>query len=430
MPFTVTMPKLSPTMEKGVIVKWHKKEGEYVESGDLLIEISTDKATVEHEALDPGWLKKIVRKEGDEANVNDPLAIFTEEKDQSIENYEYQSVQTKQEKVEEKEASEGEVPSPKKQKETVGLQQPAFVPEAPLEEYQFAFPREQIQDRIKASPLARKIAEEKGLDLTSVKGTGPGGRVVEKDLSKAQTLGPAQFNRKEIPTIPPGTFKEEPLSQIRKVVAERLQSSKTFIPHFYVHQTVDASGLVQLYQQLKELGIKVTYNDLVVRACALALREFPEVNSGYNSVNQTFIRYQTVDISVAVDTPEGLITPIIRHADYKNLAEISAETKELALRARAGSLKLHEFKGGSFSVSNLGMFGVSSFEAVINPPQAAICAVGGIEETPVVKDGSIIPGKTLKLSFSFDHRVIDGALGAKFVKAVQRLIEQPITLAI
>ncbi len=432
MPFTLTMPKLSPTMERGVIAKWHKKEGEFVEAGELLIEINTDKATVEHDALDAGWVRKILLKEGQEAVVNQPLAIFTEEKDESIEDYTYEDESSPKEEDEKEESAsdEKQTATSKKQEETPGLRQPDFVPEEPLTDYQFAFPREQMQDRVKASPLARKIAKEKGLDLTSVKGTGPGGRVVENDLAKAQSLGAAQFSRNEIPTTPPGTFKEEPLSPIRKVVATRLQSSKTFIPHFYVHQTVDASGLVQIHQQLKEFGVKVTYNDLVVRACALALREFPEVNTGFNTVNQTFIRFQTIDISVAVDTPQGLITPILRHADYKNLSEISAETKELALRAREGRLKLHEFKGGSFSVSNLGMFGVSSFEAVINPPQGAICAVGGIEEAPVVKDGSVVPGKTMKLSFSYDHRVIDGALGAKFAKAVQRFLEQPITLTI
>jgi len=288
-----------------------------------------------------------------------------------------------------------------------------------------------IEKRIKASPIAKKLAREKGLDLTSVKGTGPGGRIMKRDLERAQPLGVVGFGqRREFPTLKPGTFEEESLSPMRKVISQRLQEAKTFIPHFYVQQTIDAQPLVRFRDQLRKMGIKLTYNDCVVKACALALRDHPVINSGFNMVNNSIIRFKTIDISIAVSIPEGLITPIIRHADYKKLGEIAVEIRTLAQKAKEGKLELHEFKGGSFTVSNLGMLGITDFQAIINPPQAAALAVSGINNVPVVKEGQVVPGKVMHITLSSDHRVIDGVAAAKFIKTVQNFLENPVSLLI
>jgi pyruvate dehydrogenase E2 component (dihydrolipoamide acetyltransferase) len=251
---------------------------------------------------------------------------------------------------------------------------------------------------------------------------------MSRDLASAQPAGAVGFGRREVPQFAPGSFEEEALSPMRKVIAKRLQESKTFIPHFYVTQEIRADALFETHDQLKKSGLKVSYNDFVVRACALALRENPHVNSGFDSVGSKIIRFKTIDISVAVTLPEGLITPIVRHADFKNLGQISAEIKQLAEKAKQGKLAREEYVGGSFTVSNLGMFGVSDFVAVINPPQAAILAVGGIQDKPVVKNGQVVPGKTLTVTLSGDHRVVDGVDGAKFIKSVQKFLESPALL--
>ncbi len=426
MPFTLTMPKLSPTMEIGTIVKWHKKEGDAVESGDLLIEIATDKATVEHNALDSGFIRKILVKEGDEAFVNQAIAIFTESKDESIENY-------KPEGLEEVVKAPIEVAAKTETKKVEKVtQMPAavFVPEEPLEDYAFAMPTETVEGKIKISPLARKLAKEKGLDITTIKGTGPRGRIVQEDLDLAQKAGKVVFGRREMPKIKPGTYEEEKLSPMRQVIARRLQEAKTFIPHFYVRQSVDVVNLIQMRNQLSHIDIKVTYNDFIVRACAVALKEHPEVNSGFNSVNNSIIRFKTIDISVAVALPQGLITPIIRHADYKNLGEISVEIRSLGEKAKQGKLQMHEYKGGSFTVSNLGMYGVTEVSPILNPPQAAILGISGIHDIPVVKAGQIVPGKILNLTLSVDHRVIDGVLAAKFLNSLKNLLENPAALLV
>lgn len=430
MPFTFTMPKLSPTMEEGTIVKWRKKEGEFVKSGEVIIEVATDKATVEHSALDEGWLRKILIKEGQSAIVNQPLAIFTEKQDESIDSYKPEGVSPQAPKAPEPaKKEEAAAPTPAAAPKAAGaMQQPAFAPEAPLAKYTFSGPEGEVPGRIPASPLAKKMAKEKGIDITTVKGTGPDGRVVSRDLELGQPSTTVTFGRRETPTIPPGTYEEIPLTPMRKIIAQRLQESKTFIPHFYCSQEVRADRMVAMRAELASAGLKVSFNDIVIRASALALREHPEINSGFNTVNNSIIRFKTIDISVAVSLEAGLITPIIRHTDYKNLGQISQEVKALATRARDGKLAREEYVGGSFSVSNLGMFGISEFSAVINPPQAAILAVGGIEDKPVVKEGQIVPGKTLKLVLSVDHRVIDGADAAKFLKTLQKYVENPSLL--
>ena len=430
MPFTLTMPKLSPTMEGGTIVKWRVKEGDLVKAGDVLFEIATDKATVEHAALDGGYVRKILVREGAEAIINQPVAIFTEKKDESIEGYVPEGAQIATAAPKPAPKKEEIAPMPTAKQPTPELAQPSFVPEAPLSSYEFPEPTAPVKGRIPATPLARKIAKEKGIDLTTVKGSGPGHRVTSHDLNLGQPDLPVTFSRQEKPQIAPGTFEEETMTPMRKVIAQRLQASKTFIPHFYVTQQIRAERLLDAREQLKNIGHKVSINDFIIRAAALALREHPQVNSGFNSANQTIIRFKTIDISVAVSLEDGLITPIIRHADFKNLGQIAVEIRDLASKARDGKLAREEYVGGSFTISNLGMFGISDFVAVINPPQAAILAVGAIEDRPVVHDGHVIPGKTMQLTLSGDHRIIDGVEGAKFLKTLQKFLENPAMLLV
>jgi len=303
------------------------------------------------------------------------------------------------------------------------LFQSTVKPEMPLTDYSFGKAGKTVQGRILVTPLAKKLAEQKGIDLSSVKGTGPNGRIVKDDLDKGLLIGKASFNQKEGPQIPPGTYEEEPLTQIKKVVGQRLQEAKTFIPHFYVMQEVDCSSMIKLRAELKGGGLKITYNDLIIRGSALALRESPKVNSGFYPEKNTILRFKTVDISIAVSMEEGLITPIIRHADFKNLGEISSEMKDLAKRARTGELAREEYMGGSFTISNLGMFGVTNFVGIINPPQAAILSVGGIYKKLQLVDGKIEEGSFINLTLSADHRVLDGADGAQFLNNIKNYLE-------
>lgn len=429
----LTMPKLSPTMEEGTVVKWHKQVGDFVEPGDLLLEIATDKATVEHNAIDRGWLRKVFVEESKEAEVNQVLAIITETKDESIDDYQLPKKKTPIVSDEAKESSSTAVESTegseaKASAKTTGLRQPAFVPENPLEDYEFEFPRRKLERRLFASPLARKIAKEKGLDLSTVKGSGPRQRIMKRDLEKARPLGKIVHERRSIPQDHPGSFEEVALSPMRKAISRRLQEAKTFIPHFYVTKEIDAEPLMNMYEQLKKGGLKISLNDCVVRACALALRNHMEINAGYNSVNQTIIQFTTVDIAIAVSAKEGLYTPIVRHADFKSLGELSVEIKQLARKAKKGKLLPHEYKGGSFTISNLGMYGVTDFQAIINPPQAAILAVSAVRELPVIKKGQLAIGSRMNITLSVDHRVIDGAAAAIFLQAVQSFLESPALL--
>ena len=430
MPFVVKMPKLSPTMENGTIVKWHKQEGEQVQSGDVLIEVATDKATVEFNALDEGYLRQILVTEGSDAKLNQPIAVFTESADESLEGFQIEEEKKEKPKSEEEQES---TPTEKPQPEETAIAkmaEPAFVPEPPLQDYQFDFAIPEHQDRLLASPLARRIAKEKNLDLSTIKGSGPGGRVMSRDLDNAQPDAIATFGRQEYPRELPGTYEEEPLSPMRKVIGERLKAAKTFIPHFYVQQEFNAEPMMETREELKANGIKVTFNDFIVRACALALRQHPVINSGFNNAEQKIIRFKSIDISIAVSLPDGLITPILRHADHLNLGQISSMVRRLAKKAKAGKMHPEEFKGGSFTISNLGMYGISDFRAVINPPQVSILAVGGIIQKPVVKNNQVVPGHTMTLSLSSDHRVVDGADAAQFVQTLKKLLENPSILLI
>lgn len=437
MPFTLTMPKLSPTMESGTLVKWHKNEGDQIQSGDLLFEVTTDKATVEHTALDEGWLRKILIQEGQDASVNQPLAIMTAEKEENIEGY--QPVDTVEntshdEKIDKAKDVKKSTPPKEEESEvsnktTRKVTEPQFAPEPPLKGYIFDFPSYKPEKKLMISPLARKIAKEKNLDITQLKGTGPNNRIVSKDLENAPLRGPVHFGNCCVPKEIPGSYEEIPLNSIRKVIGQRLQDSKSFIPHFYLNQMIDAGPLCAIREQLKTHEIKFSVNDFIVKACALTLKVHPTVNSGFNSVNQTIIQFKTIDIAIAVSIDGGLITPIVRHADFKNLNELSLEIRELSKKAKTGKLQTHEFKGGSFTISNLGMYGISQFQAIINPPQSAILAVGGIQEMPIVKEGKIIVGQTIQLTLSVDHRVVDGVAAAQFLQDLKKYLESPAVLS-
>lgn len=390
--FTLTMPKLSPTMEEGMIVKWHKKEGEKVEAGDLLFEISTDKATVEYNALDEGWLRKIIVGEKKTAKLNEPVAVFSEEKDESIEGYIPKEEPVFFEKKEER------------KEQPTGIEV--------LKELQI----EQLRS-ILASPLAKKIAKERGIDLSLIKGSGPNQRIMSRDLAQAKDL-----------TQKSGNIEEIALTPMRKVIASRLIESKITIPHFYVRQIIEAKSLIEMREQLKQNKENITFNDMLVKACAIALKKHPIVNRGFNSKEQKILQFNQIDISVAVSVQEGVITPIVFQADTKSLKQINEEMLDLAKRAREGKLNPREYQGGSFSISNLGMYGIPDFQAIINPPQAAVLAIGGILDTPIIKDGIVIAGKTMSLTLSADHRVIDGVAAAEFLVSLKMILESPAIL--
>ncbi len=428
MPFTVTMPKLSPTMDEGTIAKWHKKVGDRVRAGELLLDVVTDKATIEYQALDEGYLRQILVEEGKIAEVNQPIAVFSVKPDESLAGFQLPSAP---QPIVEKVQKEVSTPAIKTRTPVETVNQPVFAPEPPLENYQFEFPQGNITERVLASPLAKKIAQEKELDLTTVKGSGPKGRIVSADLALAQANRKVTFGRREVPDVAAGTYEEVPLTPIRKVIGQRLQESKSFIPHFYLRQEIDAAPLWDMREQLKSYDIHPTINDFIIRAVALSLREHPAINSGFNSVNQAIILFKTIDISVAVSVKDGLITPIIRYADYKNIGEISVEIKELAERAKNGALQPHEYKGGSFTISNLGMFKISEFLPIINPPQSTILGVGGIEDCVRIKmNGKTILGKKMNLNLALDHRVVDGSDAAQFIKTLQKYLENPAVLLI
>ncbi|MDD7386032.1 MAG: pyruvate dehydrogenase complex dihydrolipoamide acetyltransferase [Chlamydia suis] len=420
------MPKLSPTMETGTLVKWLKKAGDEIHFGDVLLEISTDKAVLEHTASEDGWLLEILVKEGTKIPVGAPIAVFSTEKNVT---YDLKQLLPSQEAVSTDEPTQI-VPNTSSQQDNSHYAGPSmaimgFRPEPPLTT---PLTIKNPGDPVSASPLAKKLAKEQNLDLSGVAGSGPGGRIVKKDLEKAPPLRIAGFGYPEAPEVNPGTYVEEPLSPIREAISKRLQAAKTFIPHFYVRQRIYASPLLALLKELQAQNIKLSINDCIVRACALALKEFPEINSGFNSVDNTIIRFSTIDISIAVAIPDGVITPIIRCADRKNVGMISAEIKALAARAKQSALKEEEYKGGSFCISNLGMTGISDFTAILNPPQAAILAVGSVEEQPIVLNGELAVGSTCMLTLSVDHRVIDGYPAAMFMKRLQKLLEAPSVL--
>lgn len=434
MPINLQMPALSPTMEEGTLAKWLVKEGDKVASGDLLAEIETDKATMEFEAVDEGTIAKIVVAEGtDKVKVGDVIAIIAEEGedvDAAAKEGGEKPKQAKEEKPAPEKSDEKSEPEPKK--EEAPKQAPA-AKEAPASD----------GDRIKVSPLARRLAEEKGVDLSALKGSGPGGRIVKADIDAAEGGTAPAKSEAAAPTPAPATAQasaqpaaddfeiphsSEKLSGMRKTIARRLTEAKQTIPHYRVSIDVNIDKLLKLRSELnaslEPRGIKLSVNDLMIKAQAVALMQAPDSNVSFT--DDAMIHYHRADIAVAVSIPGGLITPIITSADTKSLIVIATEMKDLAERAKAGKLKMHEYQGGTASLSNMGMFGVTTFDAVINPPHGMILAISAGIKKPVVIDDSVQIATIMTVTGSFDHRAIDGATGAAFMKAFKETVENPL----
>jgi pyruvate dehydrogenase E2 component (dihydrolipoamide acetyltransferase) len=450
MPINLQMPALSPTMEEGTLAKWLVKEGDSVSSGDLLAEIETDKATMEFEAIDEGVIAKLVVPEGTEnVKVGAVIAIITEEgedvgdvvaPDGSAAQADASKPAAKEERRtgdrrEEDKGGDAEGVDNRKDDRRETAETPAPAPRSD-------------DGRIKISPLARRLAEQKGVDLAAVSGSGPSGRIIKADIDAAEggTLRQAQGERSEEksvgaePVETPAAQESastsdfdiphtaEKLSGMRKTIARRLTEAKQTIPHYRVSIDVNIDKLLKLRGELnaslEARGIKLSVNDLLIKAQAVALMQAPDSNVSYTEEN--LIRYSRADIAVAVSIPGGLITPIITSADTKSLSAIATEMKDLAERAKAGKLKMHEYQGGTASLSNMGMFGVTTFDAVINPPQGMILAISAGIKKPVVIDDSVQIATIMAATGSFDHRAIDGATGAAFMKAFKETVENPL----
>lgn len=440
----IKMPKLSPTMRSGTMVKWHKAIQDPIEEGDLLFEVATDKATVEHHALDEGYLLAILVPEGSKALLGEVIALFGERPDEDVSSELKKLEDAAHEKQNKKQTAREEVQGEEEQGEREGslasLGQEHIPISEPLTGWHFEFPSSeegQEGDR-RASPYARILAKELHVDLRTLKGSGPHGRIVASDVQKAAKvkgensavdLGfPLSLGVGTKPHQAPGSYRREELSAMRSAIARRLQQSKTFIPHFYVKINLDLGALLALRLQLKEVGLKVSVNDLFLRASALALKAHPAINVGYDSATEEMIHFETVDVAMAVSVEGGLITPILRHCDAKNLQQIAQQTKELASKAREGKLEREEYEGGSFTVSNLGMFGVSDFQAIINPPQGAILAIGAPQERVRLEGERAVSYPELCLTLSCDHRIIDGASAAQFLQTIKALVSRPTAL--
>jgi len=422
MPIEILMPALSPTMTDGNVSSWTVKEGDTVSAGDILCEIETDKATMEVEAVDEGVIGKILIPGGTEhVAVNSVIALLLEEGEdaKALDGYTSSSAAP---------AAEASAAPAAEASAAPVTTAPAVT--APV----VAAAAQPSGTRVFASPLAKRIAADKGLDLAQVQGTGPRGRIVKRDVEGAQPSVAARPTAS--PTIMPesGTFTTIPHSNMRKIIARRLQESKQTVPHFYLTADCRIDKLLDMRKSMNaaspegEGAYKISVNDFVVKAVAKALVEVPEANAQWT--DEAVLQLHSVDISIAVATPSGLITPIVRNADYKGLAGISAAVKDLAGRARDGKLMPEEYTGGGFSISNLGMYGVKDFAAIINPPQSCILAVGAGEQRPIVVDGQLAVGTVMCCTLSVDHRSVDGAVGAQFLAAFKRIIEEPALMAL
>jgi pyruvate dehydrogenase E2 component (dihydrolipoamide acetyltransferase) len=427
------MPALSPTMEEGTLAKWLVKEGDEVKSGDILAEIETDKATMEFEAVDEGTIAKILVPEGtDGVKVGAPIAILAGEGE------DVSATAPKADTAPAEPPKAAAAPAPKADETPKAAAAPAQAPvETPAAPPQPAATPRADGDRVKASPLARRLAEAQGIDLNALQGSGPGGRIVRSDVdaavAKAPAAAPAAATSPAAAPAPAAVSTEIPheavkLSNMRKTIARRLTEAKQTIPHYYLTVDIQLDALLKLRSELNKglesRGVKLSVNDLLIKALAVALIEVPTANVSF--AGDQLIKYSRADISVAVAIPDGLITPIIVGADTKSLSVISKEMADLAARAREGKLQPQEYQGGTASISNLGMFGTKQFDAVINPPQGMILAVGAGEKRPYVINDSLQIATVMSATGSFDHRAIDGAEGAKLVAAFKRLVESPL----
>lgn len=418
----VRMPKLSDTMTEGVVAAWHKKVGDEVESGDLLAEIETDKATMEFESFQDGFLLYIGVDTGATAPVDSVLCILGEKGE------DYKELLEAEEKaapapapaVEEKPAPAAPAPAA-----APAASAPAPAPAPVSSAPKAAAPAPPAgNDRVVASPLAKKLAEQLGLQLNRIPGSGEGGRVVKRDVENFKMAGAIGM-----PVMTQEKFTEVGVSQMRKVIASRLAESKFSAPHFYLNVSIDMSNAMQARKAINDQGFyKVSFNDMVVKATAMALRKHPAVNSSWLGDR---IRYnEHVHIGVAVAVEDGLLVPVVRFADGKSFAGIGEEVRDFASKAKSKKLQPEDWEGNTFTISNLGMFGIDSFTAIINPPDACILAVGGINEVPVVKDGQVVPGHVMQVTLSCDHRVVDGATGAAFLNDFKNLLENPVLMLV
>ncbi|WP_343636591.1 pyruvate dehydrogenase complex dihydrolipoamide acetyltransferase [Fluviicola sp.] len=426
----IYMPKLSDTMTEGVVAEWHKKVGDAVKSGELLAEIETDKATMEFESFYDGVLLHIGVEKGKTAPVNALLAIIGE-KGEDIKSLIGSSAGKAEAPAEEKtEEKKAEEPKKEEAKEVKAEEKaPAAVASAPKTTAP-AVSNTSANGRILASPLAKKLAEEKGVDLSFVTGTGEGGRITKRDVDHY-----VPYDAPARPAAASGggamseSYTDEPVSQMRKTIARRLGESKFTAPHFYLTISLDMDNAIAARKSMNSNeGVKVSFNDMVIKAASMALRKHPAINSSW--LGDVIRRNNHVHIGVAVAVEEGLLVPVIRFADSKGLTQIGEEVKVLAQKAKDKKLQPAEWEGNTFTISNLGMFGIEQFTAIINSPDSCILAVGGISQEPVVKNGQVVPGNIMKVTLSCDHRVVDGATGAAFLQTFKQYMENPVMMLV
>ena len=436
MPIEILMPALSPTMTEGNLAKWVKKEGDKIKAGQVIAEIETDKATMEVEAVDEGTIGKILVKEGAQGvKVNEVIALLLEEGEDKkvLDSYKPKAAPAAAAPAEKKADAPASAPAPAVAPATSLGSAPQY---APPPAFAGTAPAPRSGGKAFASPLAKRAATDAGLDVSLIQGTGPHGRVIRADVEDAKRTG---GGRGGAVRRNPNEYSALPNNNMRKVIARRLTESKQFVPHFYLTVAVELDKLLEVRKELNteaevsagkegKPAYKLSVNDMVIKAVALGMKKIPGSNAMWT--DEAILRFNNIDISIAVATDGGLITPIIRNADQKSIMQISAEMKDLAARARAGKLKPEEFQGGGFSISNLGMYGVKHFAAIINPPQGCILAVGAGEERVVVKKGQMVVANVMDVTLSVDHRVVDGALGAEFLQAFKRYVESPSLLLV
>lgn len=419
----VYMPKLSDTMTEGVVAEWHKKVGDSVASGELIAEIETDKATMEFESFYDGVLLYIGVEKGNGAPVNSILAIIGKKGEDISGLLADAAAPKKEEKTE----------APKKEETPKAAEVKAEVKtEAPKKEAPKSTPTQVVSsnagDRVYASPLAKKLAEEKGIDIENVRGTGDGGRIVVRDIEHYVPYVPASGGMQHV-AAGVESFEDITVSQMRKTIARRLGESKFSAPHFYLTINVDMDNAITARKAMNAAGdVKISFNDMVVKAVAMALTKHPGVNSSW--LGDTIRRNHHVNIGVAVAVEDGLLVPVVRFANTKGMAQIGEEVKTFAQKAKDKKLQPADWEGSTFTISNLGMFGINNFTAIINPPDSCILAVGGIQKIPVVKDGQIVPGNVMTLTMSCDHRVVDGATGAAFLQTLKDYLENPVKMLV
>ena len=416
----IRMPKLSDTMTEGVIAEWHKKEGDEIKSGDLLADIESDKATMEFESYEDGVLLHIGVATGDKAPVNAILAIVGEKGEDVSALLAAESTPSAEPESSPAEEAAPEVAAPAPSPQASTAPAPVAVP--------VAASASSTGGRIKASPLAKKMAQEKGIDIAQIPGSGEGGRIVRRDVDgfKASSA-PASSGASLAGMVE--SFTEENVSQMRGVIARRLAESKFSAPHFYLTMDIDMGAAMSARKAINASGdVRISFNDMVVKACAMALKKHPKVNSSWLGDRIRYNEHVHIGIAVAVD--EGLLVPVVRFADAKGMQVIGEEVKDYATRARSKKLQPHEWEGNTFTISNLGMFGIEEFTAIINPPDACILAVGGIKSVPVVKDREVVPGNVMKVTLSCDHRVVDGATGSEFLLTLKGFLENPVSMLV